>query len=324
MNQTSAPDNPIDWAMHFRKALFSADVYTLGILALYSVLALVYYQHIPMAATLLLENLLIAVIIASSVVLTHVTEYKVFLLIRYFYIIPVVYLMYDQTHYFVRLVHPIDYDDWLIVADRWLLGVDPTRWLMPFANPWLTEYLQICYFLFYVLPITHAVELWAKNDIGHLKVFARKMTFVYYISYVAYFALPAVGPRFTLHEFAGTSLELPGIWLTEVLRAIVNAGGGVIAGSTNPADAVNRDCMPSGHTMLTLVNMILAFQFRSRFRWMFAIIGTSLIISTVYLRYHYVVDVLVGIMLVIALMPAEIVVDKYCRKYLTRRVISPR
>jgi membrane-associated phospholipid phosphatase len=322
MNRISAPDDPIDWAAHFRRALFSADIYTLSILALYSVLALVYYQHIPMAATLLLENLLIAVVIASSVVLTHLTEYKLFLLVRYFYIIPVVYLMYDQTHYFVRLVHPIDYDDWLIISDRWLLGVDPTRWFMSLANPWLTEYLQMCYFLFYVLPITHAVELWAKSDIERLRVFARKMTFVYYISYVAYFAFPAVGPRFTLHEFGMTSLELPGIWLTETLRAIINAGGGVIAESANPAQDVNRDCMPSGHTMLTLVNMILAFRFHSSFRWLFAVIGTSLIISTVYLRYHYVVDVLVGIVLVLVLMPAEIAVDKYCRKYLAKRAIS--
>lgn len=316
MNRTSVPDEPLAWGELFRRSLFSADMYTLTILVLYSILALVYYQHIPMAATLLLENLLIMIVIGSSIVLTDLTDFKLFRFIRYFYIVPVIYLMYDQTHYFVRLVHPIDYDDWLIQADRWLLGCDPTRWFMNIANPWLTEYLQVCYFLFYVLPITHALELWHKDDIERLKVFARKMTFVYFVSYIAYFALPAVGPRFTLHEFSTTSTELPGLWLTEILRGIVNAGGGVVAGAINPADVVNRDCMPSGHTMLTLVNIILAFQFRSRFRWIFAIIGTSLIISTVYLRYHYVVDVVVGIILVLVLLPGEIPVDKYCRKSL--------
>lgn len=55
--------------------------------------------------------------------------------------------------------------------------------------------------------------------------------------------------------------------------------------------------MPSGHTMMTLMNMILAFRFRSKLRWVFLIMGCSLIFSTVYLRYHYVVDVIAGIIL---------------------------
>lgn len=318
MSESMPSGQSLDWRSILRGSFYSADIYTLVIITLYSVLSIVYYQHIPMAAALLLVNLLIVTVICSSILLTHVTDFAVFRLVRYFYTIPVVYLMYDQTHYFVRLVHPVDYDGLLIAADRWICGVDPTVWLARFAHPALTEYLQICYFLFYVLPVTHAVELWMNDDIERLKIFARKMSFVYFISYLAYFAMPAVGPRFTLHDFSLTSLELPGLWLTETLRAVVNAGGGVTARALHPAEVVNRDCMPSGHTMLTLVNIILAFRFRSRFRWVFAVIGGSLIISTVYLRYHYVVDVVVGVVLVFMLLPLEIPVDKYCRNYLKK------
>ncbi|MBM4178446.1 MAG: phosphatase PAP2 family protein [Ignavibacteria bacterium] len=318
MANPSAHSQPPDWQQLIRSTLYSADIYTLAILAAYSILAIVFYNHIPMAATLLLENLLIVVVIASSVLLSHLTEFRLFTLIRYFYVIPVVYLMYDQTHYFVRLVHPYDYDNWLVEADRWIFGCDPTVWLGKLAFPALTEYLQICYFLFYVLPVTHAIELWYNNDIERLKMFARKMSFVFYLSYIAYFALPAVGPRFTVHDFASTALDLPSLCLTEPLRAIVNAGGGITAGALHPIDVVNRDCMPSGHTMLTLVNIFLAFRFRSRFRYVFAVIGGSLIVSTVYLRYHYVVDVLAGIILVFLLLPAEIPVDKYCRNYIQK------
>jgi len=324
MANPSAHSQPPDWQQLIRSTLYSADIYTLAIMAAYSILAIVFYNHIPMAATLLLENLLIVVVIASSVLLSHLTELRLFTLIRYFYVIPVVYLMYDQTHYFVRLVHPYDYDNWLVEADRWIFGCDPTVWLGKFAFPALTEYLQICYFLFYVLPVTHAIELWYNNDIERLKMFARKMSFVFYLSYIAYFALPAVGPRFIVHDFASTALDLPSLWLTEPLRAIVNAGGGITAGALHPIDVVNRDCMPSGHTMLTLVNIFLAFRFRSRFRYVFAVIGGSLIVSTVYLRYHYVVDVLAGIILVFLLLPAEIPVDKYCRNYIQKIALRRR
>lgn len=318
MIESTSKEQALDWRSILRGSFYSADIYTLVIVTLYSILSVVYYQHIPMAAALLLVNLLIVTVICSSILLTHFTDYGVFRLVRYFYTIPVVYLMYDQTHYFVRLVHPVDYDGLLIAADRWLCGVDPTVWLGRFAHPALTEYLQICYFLFYVLPVTHAIELWMNDDIDRLKIFARKMSFVYFISYLAYFAMPAVGPRFTLHDFSSTSIELPGLWLTEALRTVVNAGGGVTAGALHPVEVVNRDCMPSGHTMLTLVNIILGFHFGSRFRWMFAVVGGSLIISTVYLRYHYVIDVVIGVLLAIILLPLEIPVDKYCRKYLKK------
>lgn len=309
----------LDWKSIFRRELNSTDLYTMVVLALYSVLAVIFYQHIPIAGTILLVNSLILLVITLTIVLTTLTDYRIFRMMRHFYVIPVVYLMYDQTHSFVRLIHPTDYDTLLIQADRWMFSIDPTMWFTRHATPILTEYLQICYFLFYVLPVTHAIELWVRGDIDNLARFARLMSFVYYVSYLAYFALPAVGPRFTLHDFALTSQELPGFWLTEPLRAFVNAGGGITPNALDPVQVVNRDCMPSGHTMLTLVNIILAFRFKSGYRWIFAVIGGSLIISTVYLRYHYAVDVLVGIILVAILMPIEPLVDNYCRNYLKKR-----
>lgn len=319
MSVNSEQYRALNWKDVFRSEVYSADVYTLAMVLLYSLLAIVYYQHIPMAATLLLVNVLITAVIGCSILLAHTTQYKSIWLVRYFYSIPVIYIMYDQTHYFVRLVHPHDYDALLESIDRWLFGVNPTDWFTAHSAPLVTEYLQICYFLFYVLPVTHAIELWTKQDITRLKFFARNMSFVYFASYLAYFALPAIGPRFTIHEFAATSVELPGVLVTETLRSIVNAGGGIPAGSVNPAEMVNRDCMPSGHTMLTLVNIVLGFCFGSKFRWFFCVIGGSLIISTVYLRYHYAIDVIVGVILVAGLMPLEILVDKYCRNRLKNR-----
>ncbi len=57
---------------------------------------------------------------------------------------------------------------------------------------------------------------------------------------------------------------------------------------------VTRDAFPSGHTDMTLLTLILAFQLRSRFRWVLCVIGSSLIFATVYLRFHYVIDVFAG------------------------------
>lgn len=288
-----------------RDGLTTFDVYTFCIMAVYSILALVYYPYVTGAAVIILQNLMISTAIAALILVWSVSGNRLFELLRRLYVIPVIYLMYGQVHAFVKVVHPKDFDSLLIAADRAIFGGDPTHILAGISTPLLTEYLQLCYVIFYLLPIFHAMELWKTGDIQRLDLFIRAMTFCYFISYLAYFIMPAIGPRFTLHNYDNIDKDLPGLVLTPVLRGFVDVGGGIPIGALDPVSVVNRDCMPSGHTWLTLVNIIMAFRFGSKSRWMFLIIGGSLIFSTVYLRYHYVVDIIVGALLAILIMPLE-------------------
>jgi membrane-associated phospholipid phosphatase len=292
----------------------SADVYAVFMMALYAIMALVFHNSIVGSVSVVWTNVLIITLVAASIVLVRLTGSAAVTFVRFFYVVPIVYMMYDQTHLFVPVVNPHLYDNMLIAADRALFGQDPTVWLYEHANPFLTEFLQICYFLFYFMPVSHAIELWMRGETSKVIYFARMMAFMFFVSYLLYYLMPAIGPRFTLHDFAMTSIELPGRWFTETLRSIVNIGGGVVVGTTDPASVVNRDCMPSGHTMLTLVNVILAFQNRSKLRYVFVAFGTGLIFATVYLRYHYVVDLIAGATLVIVCMPLETHVDKFIRR----------
>ncbi len=288
-----------------RDGLISFDVYTLCIMVVYSILAIVFYPYVTSASAIILQDLMISTAIAALILVWSVSGHRLLELMRRLYVIPVIYLMYDQVHSFVKVVHPKDYDDLLIAADRVIFGGDPTHILSHMSTPIVTEYLQLCYVLFYLLPVLHAVELWKTGNLERLDRFIRAMTFCYFISYLAYFVMPAVGPRFTLHTFENIDKDLPGLILTPALRGFVDVGGGIPIGTTDPVSVVNRDCMPSGHTWLTLVNIIMAFQFKTRSRWIFLVIGGSLIFSTVYLRYHYVVDVLVGALLAVITLPLE-------------------
>jgi membrane-associated phospholipid phosphatase len=58
-----------------------------------------------------------------------------------------------------------------------------------------------------------------------------------------------------------------------------------------------RDAFPSGHALVTLLSMAWAWRYRLWVRWVVTILGALLVVSTVYLRYHYVVDVLAGAVL---------------------------
>lgn len=215
--------------------------------------------------------------------------------IHYWYLPPMVLLSYKLTNVFIKPLRPIDYDAQLIAIDRFIFGTDPTVWMHQFAHPIITEILQFVYFSFYFLPIILAISLWLNNKQKESKYVMFAVVLGFLLSYFGYFMVPGVGPRFTLHDFSQTDVELPGIFAAEFFRNLVNVGGGAPPGSAIPMETVQRDVFPSGHTLVTLITMILAFKFNDRFRYLLLVTGILLIISTVYLRYHYVIDLVASL-----------------------------
>ena len=192
-------------------------------------------------------------------------------------------------------------DEWLIAADRRLLGGDSTVWFSRVAHPVVTEALQIAYATCYALPMLVAVELYAGEREWRFRQWAFVCAFGFFVSYAGYLSLPAVGPRFTLQTVDATARELPGLWLTPALRAFIDAEGLVPPGAST-AEAMGlapRDAFPSGQTVITLLAVAWAWRYRLRVRWVVTMAGLLLIVAAAYLRYHYVVDVLAGAMLAV-------------------------
>ena len=276
------------------------DFYTILLLSIYSSFALILNIQVSDSFELLLTDIIIITIIIFSAysIKKYPYDRRLVLFKRLFYA-PLVYLTYSQLQNYLRVFNPYDYDNFLIAIDHYIFGLNPTQWLYHISFPALTEYLQISYMTYFLLPLLQAIELHYIKDDDKFNKFASMILFSFYSTYLLYLIFPAIGPRFTLHNFSTTSMELPGLWLTETLRNIVNSGEGIVAGAVNPAALVNRDCMPSGHTMMTIVNILIAFKFKSKFKWLFLILGSSIIFATVYLRYHYVIDVIVGSILAV-------------------------
>jgi membrane-associated phospholipid phosphatase len=214
--------------------------------------------------------------------------------IRVWYLLPMIVTTYKQIYLLVPAVRPGLYDEVLIAADRLLFGGAPSVYLYRFASPLLTEFLQISYVTFYLLPLLLAVALLRKNRPAAFDYTTFSVMYGFFLSYMGYFIFPAVGPRFTLHDFYAINTELPGLFLTNAIREFVNAGAGASSAHPDAASLVQRDVFPSGHTLVTLVSIYLAIRFRTRTRFVLIPVGLLLIFSTVYLRYHYVVDVIGG------------------------------
>ncbi len=193
-------------------------------------------------------------------------------------------LNFTELHYLVHTVHPRDFDPVLIQLDKMLFGVHPSLWLERLLWPPLTEYFQLVYSTFYFLPIILAWLLLRKQKQDQVDFFVFIMVFGFYLSYIGYFLVPAIGPRFTLDHLQTKAIQ--GVWLTPIIRHTLDA-----------LENIQRDAFPSGHTEMTALTMYYAYKFQRKYFYVLAIVGTSLIFSTVYLRYHYVSDVLGGLLL---------------------------
>lgn len=293
----------MNWKIYNRikvKALTLADVYTIFILSIFTLLAIIFFSKLSNSLALISQNVIVIIAIYFlAYIASKENAPKLLILFRRLYFALMIYYVYDQAQYYIRVTNPYLYDDILIKWDYALFGTNPTQWLSKLSFPAFTEYLQLSYMLYFFMPLLHGTEIHYRGKEGQFDEFSRMITFSFYMSYLLYFIMPAIGPRFTLHDFSQMNTDLPGLWLTNFFREFINTGGSIPHYAIHPDILVNRDCMPSGHTWLTMVNMIMAFRYRSKFKWFFLVFGSSLIFSTIYLRYHYVVDVLAGVTCVI-------------------------
>ena len=219
--------------------------------------------------------------------------------VHYWYLVPVVLITFKELYFMIQPIRIYDHDNMFILIDRWIFGTDPTQFLRQISTPWLTEILQIIYGTFYILPILLGLFLLRKKRYVAMDFAVFIVVYGFYLSYLGYFIWPGIGPRFTLHNFNTINQDLPGLFLTNFLRELVNSGESIPAGTLNPAAVVQRDIFPSGHTMITLIVMYLSVRLKSRSKYFFVPVGTLLIFSTVYLWYHYVIDLIGGLLFMI-------------------------
>ncbi len=198
-----------------------------------------------------------------------------------------VFLIFDSLGWLVHHINPIDRDELLIKIDYYLFGMHPTVWLEGISRPWLTDILQAAYSTYYFLPIVYGIFLKLHNKRGELELSLFLVIFCFYLSFIGYILFPAIGPRFTLDHLQNTPYKtMGGIFLAEFIRNTLDA-----------VEGIKRDAFPSGHSAVALVVLYLSYRFEKGIFLIYLPIVSALLISTVYLRYHYVIDVIAGIIL---------------------------
>lgn len=188
---------------------------------------------------------------------------------------------YKEMALYIPAVRRTDADQWLANLDYRIWGANPTVWLERIESRPLTELLQVFYTLFIPVVLLVAALLWRRRRYREFQYYAFLIAIGFLVSYVGYFIVPALGPRFLLKHLQHRVLQ--GLWLFQGMQATLDR-----------LESLNYDCFPSGHTELTILAWWGSRMVSNRLFQAYFAYTPVLIFATVYLRYHYSVDVLAG------------------------------
>jgi membrane-associated phospholipid phosphatase len=179
----------------------------------------------------------------------------------------------------VPAIHPDLEDDKLQAVEGWLLGGQLSLLWQDWVHPAATEALSFCY-LWYLYYLFASQLEYFLGDLPLLKKHYAGLFSIYALGYLGYAAAPALGPHLALAGQYAAPLE--GGWITAFTADLVaSAGNGV-------------DVFPSLHVANGLYLLLFDRCYQPRRYRLYRLPCLGLIAATLYLRYHYLVDVVAG------------------------------
>jgi hypothetical protein len=185
-------------------------------------------------------------------------------------------------------------DEQLYALDVRVFGFEPAEAWDRFVSPATTEWFAFFYYGYFFLIAVHVLPMlgMAKSS-RFLARFSFGFIWLYCVGHALYTFVPAYGPyAYLAHDFHH---PLEGsLWWRLVRNAVDSVDGGA-----------RTDVFPSLHTALPTYLSLFAFQERKRMpfkvTWLpLALFTTQIIVATMFLRWHYLIDVFAGITLAVS------------------------
>lgn len=190
---------------------------------------------------------------------------------------PTLHLFHDETFSFDRA---------LIALEQRLFG-NPALWLARDRSRWLNELMSAAYASYYLYVPVPGAALYLSGDHARFEAMAMAVSLGYAVCYSIYPWYPLWGPRWALVSEG----------LLEERRQVLH--GYTISSFMNrlmwSESAHKGGAMPSAHSATCVIFMIWCARIWGAPGLVIGgTIGVMMFVSTVYGRYHYVIDVLVG------------------------------
>ncbi|MHC4607027.1 MAG: phosphatase PAP2 family protein, partial [Planctomycetota bacterium] len=204
-------------------------------------------------------------------------------------IVVVVLASFREIFYLVPQVNPfkphLPFDRVLDRIDVAIFG-DVGTWLRAVLWAPAADVLSLLYWTYYPLAIVIGIVLWRRGELRAIREALTVLLVAWHVSFLGYWAVPARGP-YVYEQLLGIARDAAwnGVFLAGFLHDLMIT-----------LEWEMPDAFPSGHTLVALVCAAVAWRHRA-LRRVATICCCGIIVATVYLRYHYIVDVLAGMAL---------------------------
>lgn len=201
--------------------------------------------------------------------------------LRYAYPLGLIIYLYPETDQFNNVFFN-DQDPFFYRIEELIFGCQPSL-VFPdrFPQLWMTELMSFGYFSYYLIIFGFYLILYLKD----FDLFYR-ITFIilsaFYTYYLLFIILPVAGPQYFL---PAPQNEVPKAYLFSSMLKLVQELG------ERPTGA-----FPSSH--VGVVAIVMWYSYKHIKKWFFILLPVTilLLLSTVYLKAHYLVDVIVGLL----------------------------
>jgi hypothetical protein len=213
-----------------------------------------------------------------------------------------------QTSYFffaayLPLLNPKSLDSTLFAIDMNWFGFEPCIVFDQFINPFTAEWFAFFYFCYFIVLTVHTLPilLFARHE-RLLGEFSFGLLMLFCTGHVLYTLVPGFGPYRAIAHLLPHPLP-HGLWVDTVLETVKNGGA-------------QKDIFPSLHTAAP--TFIALFSVRNRAHMPFrktwpimAFFAFNIVIATMFMRWHWLIDVVAGLCLSFVVFGLSIVVTRY-------------
>lgn len=270
---------------HFKKI----DYLTAGYLILSVLLIAIFRNNIPNYFFYISVNSFFIVFIYILVSLNERNKSRFIHLIRDWYPVILYTILFEETGRINRTIFPDFIDKFFIDIEFRIFGFHPAIELgNMFDSLFIMEYFHFAYFTYYLIIPGLGFILYFSNK-RHFDEYIFVNSLAFYTCLVTYIFLPVLGARYYANApyFADTFWK-EGILFVPIMRFIYSVG------------EVDGAAFPSSHVAVAVIILIYTYMYARKYFIPALIIIVSLIISTVYCRFHYVIDVFAGIIWAVA------------------------
>jgi hypothetical protein len=213
-----------------------------------------------------------------------------------------------QTSYFffaayLPLVNPGVLDEQLFAFDLRWFGFEPCLVLDNYITGFTAEWFAFFYFCYFLVLTVHTLPiLLFERRARLLGEFSFGMLMLFCVGHVLYTLVPGYGPYRAIAHLFQNSLP-SGHWVDLVLRTVATGGA-------------QKDIFPSLHTAAPTFITLFSFRHRAttpfRYSWpLMAFFTVNIVIATMFMRWHWLVDVAAGLSLAGATLAVSVLVTRW-------------